>query len=212
MAIVNTSLQVKFSVCQTNNCRNIVLTETTGEHNAISNTTGWLTPESANNPDSLNVTRVVIDITNPSGTVYTFDSDEVAPGTIPFPDPTGEEEMVIVETQLGKTSGEKLDDGKWIVTITFYGTIAADANTYVETVTKTHMFTCQTRCCADSLFHEAAQSECVDCKTSKIDKALEVDTLLKQVDYAASCGKINMAAKFLAKAQWICNNANCSNC
>lgn len=210
MAEVSTSLQPNISVCQTKNCKNIVLTETTGEYNATTNTGGWSSPETSSNPDSSNVTRTVIDITVPSGTTYTFDTDEVAPGIIPFPDPTGTEEFVLLSSQLGKSTDEKLDDGEYTITLTFYGDIST--NTYTETVTKKFIFTCQTRCCADSLFHDAAQSDCTDCKKPKIDKALEVESLLKQIDYAASCGKINMAKKFLAKAQWICNNSNCINC
>lgn len=210
MAEVTTSLIPNISVCQTKNCRNIVITETTGEYNALTNTGGWSTPETSTNPDSNNVTRVIVEIIDPSDTTYTFDSNEVAPGIIPFPDPTGLEEFVIEETSLGKSSGDKLDDGEYTITVTFYGTI--DTDTFTEIVNKKYVFTCQTRCCADSLFHEAAQSDCTDCKKPKIDKALEVDSLLKQVEYATSCGKINMAKKFLAKAQWICNNSNCLNC
>lgn len=209
MAEVSTSLQVNISVCQTKNCRNIVITETTGEYNATTNTGGYSLSSSLTIPFIDNVTRVVIEVTVPSGVVYTFDSDEVDP-PMPFPDSTGLEEMVIEETQLGKSEGDKLDDGEYTFTMTVYGTLNSD--TYTETVTKKFIFTCQTRCCADTLFHDAAQSDCTDCKKPKIDKALEVDSLLKQVDYAASCGKINMAKKFLAKAQWICNNSNCVNC
>ena len=209
MAEVTTSLIPNISVCQTKNCRNIVITETTGEFN-ITNAGGWSSPETSNNPDSANVTRTVVEITTPSDTTYTFDSDDLTPGTIPFPDPTGTEEFIVEETSLGKSSDEKLDDGEYTVTVTFYGTLGL--NDFVETVTKKYIFTCQTRCCADSLFHEAAQSDCTDCKKPKIDKALEVDSLIKQIEYATSCGKINMAKKFLAKAQWICNNSNCLNC
>ena len=210
--LITTLLQVKFSVCQSSNCRNITLTETTGEYHATTNPTGWKTPESATNPDSTNVTRTVITITDPNAVVYTFDSDEVAPGFIPFPDPTGEVEMVILETSLGVSAGEKLPDGKWIFTFTHYGTINSGADTYEETATKTIFLTCQIRCCADTLFHEAAQSDCTDCKNEKKDKALEIDAAIKQIEYAASCGKPNMAAKFLTNAQWICNTSNCTNC
>jgi len=212
MAEVTTSLQINFSLCQTNNCRNILLRETTGEYEATTNPSGYSDPESATNPDSANITRTVIDITVPNGTTYTFDSDELVLGTIPFPDPTGEEEMVIEETDLGKSSEEKLDDGEYTLTVTMYGTINADVDTFIETVTKKYILTCQTRCCVDGLFHDVAQSDCGDCKKPKLDKALEAEALLKQVEFASSCGKINMAKKFLAKAQWICNTSNCLNC
>ncbi len=211
MAEVTTSLQINFSFCQTNNCRNILLKETTGEYEVTTNPSGYSDPESLTNPDSANVTRTVIDITVPSGTTYTFDSDEIGPSML-FPDPTGEEEMVFEEGELGKSSGDKLDDGEYTLTVTMYGTINADADTFTETVTKKYILTCQTRCCIDGLFHDVAQADCGDCKKPKLDKALEAEALLKQVEFASSCGKINMAKKFLAKAQWICNTSNCLNC
>ena len=211
MAEVTTSLSLNFSLCQTNNCRNLLLTETTGEYSST-NTGGYSDPESSTNPDSANITRTVIDITVPDGTVYTFDSDELAPGIIPFPDPTGLIEMTIEETQLGKGSGEKLDDGEYVLTVTMYGDFNGFSDTFTETVTKRYILTCQTQCCIDGLFHDVVQSDCGDCKKPKLDKALEAEALLKQVEYASSCGKINMAKKFLAKAQWICNTSNCLNC
>ena len=62
------------------------------------------------------------------------------------------------------------------------------------------------------MFHLASQSDCTDCKNEKLNNALEAETFLKSAEYAAACGKIEMAKKHLAKAQWICNTKNCLNC
>ena len=67
-------------------------------------------------------------------------------------------------------------------------------------------------CCVDKLFHLASQADCTDCKSEKLNKALEAESYLKAAEYAAACGKVNMANKHVAKAQWICSEQNCLNC
>ena len=106
--------------------------------------------------------------------------------------------------------GGSVGDGIYSVTYLVYGGFGA--NTYQETVTQTFLLTCNIRCCIDKLFQVAAQSDCTDCKNEKLDKALEAESYLKAAEYAAACGKTNMAKKHLAKAQWICSTKNCTNC
>jgi len=212
MALVTTNLQLGIHLCQTNNCKTLKLSETTGVYNISTNPTGW-DSTGATNPAAANATRVRITIVTPSGT-YSFDSDPLdanyyAPlvplGTY-FPDPTGVKEFMLTASNLGGSVG----DGIYSVTYKVYG--AFGANTYEETVTQTFLLTCNIRCCIDKLFQVAAQSDCTDCKNEKLDKALEAESYLKAAEYAAACGKTNMANKHLAKAQWICSTKNCTNC
>lgn len=211
-APVTTNLQLGIHLCQTNNCKTLKLSETTGVYNISTNPTGW-DSTGVTNPAAANATRVRIEIITPSGT-YNFDSDPLnanyyAPlvplGTY-FPDPTGNLEFPLNATNLGGS----VADGMYSVTYKVFGNFSG--NTYEEKVTQTFLLTCNIRCCIDKLFHLASQSDCSDCKNEKLDKALEAESYLKAAEYAAACGKTNMANKHLAKAQWICSTKNCTNC
>lgn len=211
-AIVSTNLQLGIHLCQTNNCKTLKLSETTGVYNISTNPTGW-DSTGTTNPAAANATRVSIIIVTPTGT-YNFDSDPTNPnyysplvplGTY-FPDPTGNLEFLLNASNLGGS----VADGMYSVTYKVFGNFSSSI--YVEQVTQTFLLTCNIRCCIDKLFHLASQSDCADCKNEKLDKALEAESYLKAAEYAAACGKTNMAKKHLAKAQWICSTKNCTNC
>jgi hypothetical protein len=106
------------------------------------------------------------------------------------------------------TTTEAFDDGIYKFVYT------ADAPVLKTSYTTTFylLVTTAIACCVDKLFHLASQSDCSDCKNEKLSKALEAESYLKAAEYAAACGKVNMATKHLAKAQWICSEQNCLNC
>lgn len=108
------------------------------------------------------------------------------------------------------TSTSAFDDGIYTFVYTVYTPELKDSIYY--TTTFYLLVTTAIACCVDKLFHLASQADCTDCKNEKLAKALEAESYLKAAEYAAACGKINMANKHLAKAQWICSEQNCLNC
>ena len=208
MALVNTNLQLGIHLCQTSNCKTIKFSETTGEYNASSNPGGWGTP----NPEVGDVTSTVVAFTLPSGTISTFDSAElgVLNPFAAFPDDTGTLEVSLTMANFGGAATSAFADGVYSITYTVNGNVGV--NTYTATVTQTFFLNCQIRCCIDKMFHLASQADCTDCKPEKLNNALEAESYLKAAEFAAACGKLEMAKKHLAKAQWICNNKNCTNC
>jgi len=206
MALITTNLQLSVSLCQTNNCKSIKLSEVTGEYNATDNPGGW-DDLAVNNPSIDEVTNVDIEIELPNGSIWNFDSTDI--GSL-FPTIDSSVEVEFDSTDFGNTSIVPLDDGFYKVTYTVQGNVGP--NNYEDSYTETYLLTCQTSCCIDKMFHLASQSDCTDCKNEKLDKAIEAKQILTQAEYAARCGKINMAKKLLAKAQWICNTKNCLNC
>jgi hypothetical protein len=106
------------------------------------------------------------------------------------------------------TTTEAFDDGiyKFVYTVKQAVTDTLYTDTFYLLVTTA------IACCVDKLFHLASQADCTDCKSEKLNKALEAESYLKAAEYAAACGKVNMATKHLAKAQWICSEQNCLNC
>lgn len=207
-------LQLGLHICQSSNCKQLTISETTGTYNVDTNPGGWGAP---NLPLPTDPTlNAIIEITAPDGTVYTFDKSDIGPN-FPFPDPTGLEEMVfnynggIVGNYTNPTGVVAFPDGYYAIKYTI---------TYLKGITPVTLFTnqsiiltCQTRCCVDKLFHAASQTkECADCDNNLLNKALEAEAYLKSAEYAAGCGKVEMAKQNLAKAQWICNSYKCSNC
>jgi hypothetical protein len=210
MALVTTNLQLGIHLCQTSNCKTIKFSETTGEYNASSNPGGWSVPENATNPNPANVTSFSVVFTLPDSTVTTFTNTN--PLFANFPDKTSTEEVSLTMANFGGAATSAFADGVYFITYTVNGGINAGANTYTSVVTQTFFLTCQIRCCIDKMFHLASQADCTDCKPEKLNNALEAESYLKSAEFAAACGKIEMAKKHLAKAQWICNTKNCLNC
>ena len=210
MALVTTNLQLGIHLCQTSNCKTIKFSETTGEYNASSNPGGWSVPENATNPNPANVTSFSVVFTLPDSTVTTFTNTN--PLFANFPDETGTQEVSLTMANFGGAATSAFADGVYFITYTVNGGINAGANTYTSVVTQTFFLTCQIRCCIDKMFHLASQADCTDCKPEKLNNALEAESYLKSAEFAAACGKIEMAKKHLAKAQWICNTKNCLNC
>jgi len=106
------------------------------------------------------------------------------------------------------TTTEAFDDGIY----KFVYTVQQAVTNTLYTDTFYLLVTTAIACCVDKLFHLASQSDCSDCKNEKLNKALEAESYLKAAEYAAACGKVNMATKHLVKAQWICSEQNCLNC
>lgn len=204
MPVIPTNLVLGVHLCQSSNCKIITLTETTGAYNVSNNPGGWGAP----NPLTNSVDNSTIVITPPSGVAYSF-------AGAPLPDSTGTVEIdfsIATNGSIQKNANgtTAFSDGIYTVQYTVNGTIGPD--TYTATTTQQFLLTCQIRCCIDKMFHLASQSDCTDCKNEKLNNALEAETFLKSAEYAAACGKIEMAKKHLAKAQWICNTKNCLNC
>lgn len=210
------ALQLSLHICQSTNCKQLKISETTGIYDVNTNPGGW--DGGPNIPLSANVTNAFIVITAPDGVIYSFDRTTVGSPTFPFPDPTGLLELPFEYTNAGivvaatnTATPISFPDGFYAVTyeIEFLNNGAKQSSFTNQSI----LLTCQARCCVDKLFHAASQTkECADCDNNLLNKALEAEAYLKSAEYAAACGKVEMAKKNLAKVQWICNTYKCSNC
>jgi hypothetical protein len=212
----NTNLQLNINICQTNNCKIIKLYDTTGEYNVSTSPYSWVTGVGPESSKLSNVLRVRLSIIQPDDTVVNLDSSNGSL-TLLTPLPSADEEVYLSLNSLilKGTSGLPLDDGKYTFTYTIDGLYVSgliDIN-FSTSITKSFYLTCQTSCCVDKLFHLASQeTNCGSCKKEKLNTALTAQTYLKSAEYAAACGKFNMAEEELSKAQWICSTKNCNNC
>lgn len=215
--MATTNLQLGIDLCQTNNCKVLKLSETTGAYDSLTNQGGWDSTFTNNptiydvdDPSANKVTIFTIEITLPDTTSYTVVDEDYIYGTSTFPT-TGENTLDFNGSDFGGTSSDSLTDGIYTVTYTVIGLFQSQE--YTATTTSKFLLTCQTRCCIDKLFNLAAQTmDCDSCKKDKLNKALEAEAYLKSAQYAAECGKLNLATQLLNKAKWICTNQNCNNC
>lgn len=69
------ALDIKLSII--NNKNEIIVTDSTGDYNAITNPTGWGAPNA--NRNNVDVTSVRLTVTNPSGTIF---ADSVPPNSL----------------------------------------------------------------------------------------------------------------------------------
>jgi hypothetical protein len=205
-------------ICQTSNCKVLKFSETTGAYNAITNPGGWATgPYNAvtnPNPQTSNVNTGSLVIVNPSNVTSTITFAQLSAAGFPTDDSSIELDLFNGVSTIGVTgpSASAFPDGMYSFTYNLSGSYGPGPIDFDYTVTQSVLLTCQTRCCIDKMFHLASQSDCTDCKNEKLNNALEAEAFLKSAEYAAACGKIEMAKKNLAKAQWICNTKNCLNC
>jgi hypothetical protein len=217
--MAKTDLQIGIDVCQTNSCKAINMTDSTGQQ-SLTNTTGWGDGYSPNpNMLTTDVDKTVLQVTPPSGTVYTFNT--ASPGAknalllAAFPSIPGTTQFPLFAQDLGYTAGEALPDGIYTFNLTANCTyiVGGQPNDVQETAYLRVFLTCAATCCVDKLFHKAsAETNCNSCKLEKLNTALEAQAYLTDAQYAAACGKYNQALELLAKVQWICNTKNCNNC
>jgi len=216
------SLQLSILPKISSDAKKLIFTETTGAYNASFNVTGWGTPNPAI-ADCQTVSPTpgaLLTVLTPDDTTITLFSYDPSLGGTQFPDTTGLQEDYLyyysgtgyTATYSGTATPENMPDGVYTFT---YSVNYVDPISKVATIYSAKYYllvTTSTACCVDKLFHLASQSDCTDCKNEKLNKALEAESYLKAAEYANACGKNNMAAKHLSKAQWICSEQNCLNC
>jgi hypothetical protein len=216
--MARSNLQIGIDICQTNSCKAINLTDSTGQQ-SLTNTTGWGDGVVVNpNTETTFVYKTILEVTPPSGTVYTFDTTgptaKDALLDLAFPSIPGIIQFPLFAQDLGYSTGAALPDGIYEFNLAAYCLIPGIAPIdYIEYSQLRILLLCNAKCCVDKLFHLAsAETNCGSCKTEKLNTALEAQAYLTNAEFAAACGKFNQALELLAKVQWICNTKNCNNC
>jgi hypothetical protein len=207
MAIVNTGLDISFTVGEGSNCKYITVSDTTGIYDSVTNDGGWDSTEVAN-PSSANITSTILTVVDPAGTSNSYDETSTYATDDYFPDLTGTLVYPILATDFSSTG--KFIDGVYTFTLAYAGDW--DVNVYTASNTCQILISCQTQCCLDKLAKEIAKSECLECKKEASDMLALANWYLQAAKNATACGMVNMAKKHLAAAQWYCNERNCKNC
>lgn len=188
------AIDVKFSICQSSNCKGITFKETTGLYDAVSNTTGWGAVGGGDPNDMISdATDATLTLTGPDGTVYPALDLFALDG---FPKST--EDGYLFQASAVDSSLTDFADGNWEMTYS----VTTSSGTYDETITL--FFHCKISACVCRLVSEIEIDDC-KCDTDKLNKALQAKAFSDALSYAVGCGNLNAANEILTSLQKLCS-------
>lgn len=189
-------LSLKFDLCVINACTQLRFSETTGFYNST-NLTGWGTP----NQQLADTISATLEITVPSGTVYTLDLY----ATTIFPTNVMYTPYDIPLASIG--SPTTIEDGEWKFVYT-----VADSKTNVATTTIYKYFYCNSACCVKQMLADLDLT-CDCCKESVDYKNYELAWIeLESLKKAAACGDADNFAAIKKIVDKLCLNSGCKTC
>jgi hypothetical protein len=190
------ALKLNIDICA-KNCKYFQFTELTGAYNALTNLTGWETP----NPAVGSATSAILTITDPDGTETEID----LLATSVFPNST-DSGINIVNTQLGYLKADKLNTGIW----EFLYTVITPTGTYTKT--KKIIVACKIECEIETLKLQLINNCNKEDKLELSNKIQELEMLLMAAEAAADCGNIVQAQTLIDSLEdFVANNdCNCS--
>lgn len=187
------AVDVKFSVCQTSDCKSIKFTEKTGLYDAVTNLTGW-DPAGGGGPndETADATIATLTITSPDGVVYApvdlFNLDG-------FPKST--EDSYTIAASAVDSSLTDFKDGRWKMTYS----VTTPTATYEETIT--FFFHCKIDSCICKKLAALDVNDC-DCDPGKIEEVLKMKAFADSLEYAVGCGNLNAADDILTTLEKLC--------
>lgn len=197
-------LKLKFSICQSEDCKSLEFSELTGSYSLDSNPTGWGSP----NTLILDITTATLSITTPTGTTPTIINifNIQTPNGFPTIDnPSIAYDLTSIDINNTNTS-VSLDDGLYIFKYEVYD---ATNDQYYSTI-KEVLLTCNVECCIKKLAIKIADGTCCEgCINEDIDKFLTGFALLQTLKNLAGCGNTVSIAKTLKTLQNLCSKNNC---
>jgi hypothetical protein len=131
------ALDIKLSII--NNKNEIIVVDSTGDYNAITNPTGWGAPNPAHT--NVDVTSVRLTVTNPSGTIF---ADNLPPNSLyntTFWTSTSRAYEITVDTTNIFTTNPVIADGIWKFVIVF--TILGTPTTVTKYALRDNVLKCQ---------------------------------------------------------------------
>jgi hypothetical protein len=186
----------------TEDCQNLIFTETTGTYNVTTNPTGWGSP----NPATSTAAGAVVTVLVPSGTSYTFSVFASS-----FPTVTSTQQYLINYEDLGMSDG--LVDGLYTITyvVPTLQIILGVPTVITYTTILNTMIVCNLECCIDTLLLEIDDWTC-DCSKDAKENFLTAHAIFEQIQHSIECGDLDTAGDLVDMAGKICRNENCSTC
>lgn len=189
------SLILNFEICQTNNCKDLVFSETTGFYEATFNPGGYGAP----NETTAAAQTAVLTITDPNGLVTSVD-------LMPQGFPTGD----LTLDGYTISSATALPDGVYtfLYTVTFLN--GEVVTTYTKSITK--LLYCNSECCVQQMLANLNLT-CDCCETDEnIKYYYKAWTFLQALKNAAQCGDVATFTNILKVITKLCKNNGCKTC
>lgn len=188
------ALELSYSVCITSCCKEISITDSTGDYDASTNTTGWGTP----NLERGDVTDASLVITDADGYDYTIDvTTEVQDGT----------DITVTSDLIGLAAGVDITSGVYYFTLT----VTDGVDTYYFDVTK--LFYCTEEKAFQALVGTFNPDSCTCCSGhSTMDDILDIWVYMLALKNAACCGKVDKFTELLEIINQLLGHNPCSNC
>lgn len=200
----------KLQFCLNNSCSELLISETTGAYNALTNVGGYGAP----NPELVEVLGYTLTITDPNDVEYTIDLFGVGIGYFPTTDSTIEYSIPL--TSLGNRT--VIEDGYWQFSWEVTGLIDnfPDPGTnFTATGNSASYFTCNAECCVAALLAkiDIDEDECNCNDNSKnIMNYLKAKAFLESLKNAAFCGKLTLFNTIQSAITKLCNKTDCKTC
>lgn len=197
------ALQLKLALLQHGGCRAFSLFEKTGIFDAVSNPTGYGSP----NPDVGDVSSAVIQITLPDESVVSLNITGDFGAIFPTTDDT--DQLEITNEILGLSEDENLPYGIY----TFVYTIFAEDGSIIAQGTFKFLIDCTLFCCLDNLLATLDECDCCSDPAAKMKNwRVRAGYIYLQAAQAAfGCGKTQRAKALLDFVNDICAQTKC-NC
>jgi hypothetical protein len=202
------ALVPKLQFCLNNSCSELVVSETTGAYNALTNTGGYGAP----NPELVEVQGYTLTITDPDDVTYTIDLF----ATAEFPTDDSTIQYTIPMSQLGNRT--VIEDGYWQFSWTVTGLIDDFPNpgiNFTASGNSASYFTCNAECCVSALLAkiDIDEDECNCNDNSKnIMNYLKAKAFLESLRNAAFCGNLTLFNTIQAAITKLCNKTDCKTC
>jgi hypothetical protein len=179
------ALQVDFNVCQSDNCGTLNISDATGAYNAVSNPTGWGSPNTAWNTSGMSAIITVVDSADTT-TEY---------------DVTGE-----ISNSDGLTIFQpisiEIPDGSFTVNFT------VSTSSESSSVTKKFFSYCTVRCCVFKKMRDAVVKANCNCEKD-LSYELFLWGIYKAMQFAASGCNYPDAELLLEELQLACDTGDC---
>lgn len=190
-------LEPNFTLCQ-DTCSTLKFTDLTGFYDAVDNPGGY----GGINPSDGDITSGILTITDSAGAITTVD--------ITSPLQEGDTTICITQANLGLSG--TLADGIYIVN---WELITDDGSVQTFNVCLEFFFYCNAKTGVDNLIANLSPLDCgcnCDKGESPADRALLAFTLLKALESAACCYKIEKFTKLLEAINTLTDDSSCKTC
>lgn len=198
----------KLQFCLNNSCTELLVSETTGTYNALTNVGGYGNP----NPETSEVSTYTLIITDPDNIQYTIDLF----ATTVFPTTDSTITYSIPLTSLGNRT--YIEDGYWQFSWTVTGLINNFPDPdlpFSNSNNSASYFTCNAECCVAALLAkiDITEDECNCNDNSKnIMNYLKAKAFLESLKNAAFCGKLTLFNNIQSAITKLCNKKDCKTC